>query len=179
MRAIALWCLAIVALSTASIVADDFVVLMDDDVDFSILRTFTVREAKVTSQHPALGSPILGNQLREAAQATLTARGLTAASSQAALIVDCSVRGADFAVDRTGRPVEQSGRRGGRRGAAGSNPRDFTEGTLVIYVTRADTRELVWRGVYHDSEQDPSKVAAALPAHAAKLLSQFPRQRKR
>ena len=174
MRAIALWCLAIVALSSASIVADDFVVLMDDDVDFSILRTFTVRDVNVTSRHPALGSPILRNQLRDATQATLTARGLTAATNQPALIVDCSVRGVDFTVDRTGRPIEQRNGRGSRI----RKPRDFTEGTLVIDVTRADTRELVWRGVYHDSEQDPSKVAAALPAHVAKLLSQFPRQRK-
>lgn len=177
MRAVAVWCVAIAVISSASIAADDYIVLMDEDVDFSILRTFAVRDAKVTSQHPALGSPILSDQLRDAAQATLTARGLTASSSQPALIVDCSVRGVEFAVDRTGRPVEQSGRRG-RRGAAGSNPRDFTEGTLVIDVTRADTRELVWRGVYHDTEHNPSKVAAALPAHAAKLLSRFPRQRK-
>ena len=175
MRAFTLWCLAIVALSSASIVADDYVVLMDDDVDFSILRTFTVRDVNVASQHPALGSPILRNQLRDATQATLAGRGLTAATNQPALIVDCSVRGVNFTVDRTGRPVEQRNGRGSRA----RKPRDFTEGTLVIDVTRADTRELVWRGVYHDSEQDPSKVAAALPAHAAKLLSQFPRQRKR
>ena len=79
----------------------------------------------------------------------------------------------NFTVDRTGRPVEQRNTRGDRR----RKPRDFTEGTLVIDVTRADTRELVWRGVYHDSEPDPSKVAAAIPAHAAKLLSRFPKQR--
>ena len=174
MRAIALWCLALVALSSASLVADDYVVLMDDDVDFSILRTFTVRDVNVTSQHPALGSPILKNQLRDAALASLTARGLRTASNQPALIVDCSVRGVNFTVDRTGRPVEQRNTRESRR----RKPRDFTEGTLVIDVTRADTRQLVWRGVYHDSEQDPSKVAAAIPAHAAKLLSQFPRQKK-
>lgn len=174
MRAIVLGCLAIVALSAVSLVADDYVVLMDDDVDFSILRTFTVRDVNVTSQHPALGSPILRNQLRDAAQATLAGRGLTVASNQPALVVECSVRGVDFAVDRTGRPVEQRSGRGSRR----RNPRDFTEGTLVIDVMRAGTRELIWRGVYHDSDQDPSKVAAAIPAHAAKLLSQFPRQRK-
>ena len=173
MRAFALWCLAFVALSSTSIVADDYVVLVDDDVDFSTLGTFTVREVNVTSKHPALGSPILENQLRDAALAALTARGLRAASSQPALIVDCSVRGVNFTVDRTGRPVEQRNTRGDRR----RKPRDFTEGTLVIDVTRADTRELVWRGVYHDSEPDPSKVAAAIPAHAAKLLSRFPKQR--
>ena len=174
MRVIAFWCLAFVALSSTSIVADDYVVLMDDDVDFSILRTFTVRDVNVTSQHPALGSPILKNQLRDAALAALTERGLRAASNQPALIVDCSLRGVNFTVDRTGRPVEQRNTRGDRR----RKPRDFTEGTLVIDVTRADTRELVWRGVYHDSEPDPSKVAAAIPAHAAKLLSRFPKQKK-
>jgi Domain of unknown function (DUF4136) len=177
MRAIVLWCLAIVVLSSASIVADDYVVLQDDDVDFSTLRTFTVREVNLTSKHPALGSPVLRNQLRDAAQAMLVGRGLTAASNQPALIVDCSVRGVDFAVDRTGRPVEQGSGRGGRRQPS-TNPRDFTEGTLVIDVTRVDTRELVWRGVHHDTEQDPSRIAAALPAHAAKLLSRFPRLKR-
>ena len=85
MRAIALWCLTIVALSSASLVADDYIVLLDDDVDFSTLGTFTVREVNVTSKHPALGSPILENQLRDAALAALTARGLRAASSQPSL----------------------------------------------------------------------------------------------
>ena len=163
MRAVALWCLALVVLSSAAIFADDYVVLMDDEVDFSILRTFTVRDVNLTSTHPALGSPILRSQLRDATQVALAGRGLTAASNQPALIVDCSVRGVEFAVDRTGRPVEQRSGRGGRRGQPSTNPRDFTEGTLVIDVTRADTRELIWRGVYHDTEQDPSRIVAAPP----------------
>ena len=55
-----------------------------------------------------------------------------------------------------GRPVQQRGR--GARRQPNPNQREFTEGTLVVDVTRADTRELVWRGVYHDTDDEPATV---------------------
>lgn len=173
-RAVA--CLAVVAVTAAAVGADDYVVLVDDEVEFSTLRTFTVREASTTSRHPALDSPVLRSQLRDAARKALADRGLSESATRPALVVECSLRGVDFAIDRMGRPVEQRGR--GARRQPNPNQRRFTEGTLVIDVTRADTRELVWRGVYHDTDDEPADVAAAMPRHATMLLSRFPKQRK-
>ena len=175
MRVAAVCCLAVVVFSAIA-VADDYVVLVDDDVDFSTLRTFAIADVSITSRHLALDSPVVASALRAATQQALTARGLSVASAAPALSVDVRVRGVDFGIDRMGRPVEQG--RGRRNRQPNPNQRDFTEGPLVIDVTRADTRTLVWRGVYHDTDTDPLKVAAALSKHAAKLLSEFPRQRK-
>jgi hypothetical protein len=175
-RSVALWTLVVIGLSSASTRGDDHVILVDDEVDFSSLRTFTVQDVNVTSKHPALNSPVLRSQLRDAMQIALATRGVTVASNQPSLIVQGSVRGVDFSVDRNGRPVEQG--RGGRGRQPNPNRPDFTEGTLVIDVLRADTRDLVWRGVYHDTDNDPARIAAALPKHVATLLSQFPRLRK-
>jgi hypothetical protein len=178
MRTVALWCCAAVLLWPVAGLADDHVVLLDDDVDFSTFRTFMVQSVSITSRHQALSSPVVERLLRDASAAALTARGLTNMSTQPALIVDCRVRGVDFDIDRMGRPVEQRAGRGGRPRQPNPNRPDFVEGTLVIDILRADTRALVWRGVYHDTDPDPAKVGAALPRHAAKLLSQFPRQKK-
>ena len=175
MRAAVLCCLAVVVLSAVAL-ADDYVVLVDDDVDFSTLRTFAIADVSITSRHPALDSPLVASALRAATQQALTARGLSDASAAPALSVDVRVRGVDFGIDRMGRPVEQG--RGRRNRQPNPNQREFTEGTLVIDVARTDTRALIWRGVYHDTEKDPSKVAASLSSHTAKLLSEFPRQRK-
>ena len=177
MRAVRLG-LLLVVLSSSLASADDHVVLVDEDVNFSRFRTFMLRNVSITSKHPALNSPLVGNVLRAATNTALVERGLTRLANQAALIVDCTVRGADFGIDRMGRPVEQLGRGRAGREPPPSNRRGFTEGTLVIDVIRADTKALIWRGVYHDTDPDPAKIAEALPKHAARLLSQFPRQRK-
>ena len=176
MRPVALCIFVIIGLWSAPLRGDDHVILVDDELDFSTLRTFTIQDVNVTSTHPALDSPVLRRQLRDVMQTALVARGVTTTSNQPSLIVHCRVRGVDFGVDRTGRPVEQ-GRGAGRR-QPNPNRSEFIEGILVIDVLRADTRELVWRGVYHDTDRDPSRVAATLPKHATELLSQFPGQRK-
>ena len=177
MRAIGLGCAVVLVLISGRVLADDHVVLIDEEVDFSAFRTFTIGTATVTSKHPALNSPVVQRVLREAATTALMNRGLAQVANQPALVVESSVRSADYAIDRMGRPVEQGGGGRGRRQPNPNQP-DFTEGTLVIDVIRADTKALVWRGVYHDTDSDASRVAAALPEHVKTLLSQFPRLRK-
>jgi hypothetical protein len=178
MRAIWLGCVVLIVLLSGLVLADDHVVLIDEDVDFSAFRTFTIGTVTVTSKHPALNSPVVPRVLREAANAVLMNRGLAPVASQPALIVDSSVRSVDYGIDRMGRPVEQGVSRGRGRRQPNPNQPDFTEGTLVIDVIRADTKALVWRGVYHDTDPDASRVAAALPEHVKTLLSRFPRLRK-
>lgn len=178
MRAFALSCLAVVLLWPAAGLADDHVVLIDEDVDFSTFGTFAVQSVGITSRHQALSSPVVERLLRDASVAALAGRGLTEVSTQPALLVECTVRGVDFWIDPMGRPVQQRTGRGARPRQPNPNRPDFLEGTLVIDIVRADTKALVWRGVYHDTDPDPAQVAAALPRHAAKLLSQFPRQKR-
>lgn len=178
MRTVAVLCLAAVLLWPVAGLADDHVVLLDEDVDFSTFRTFAVQSVSITSRHQALSSPVVERLLRDASVTALAGRGLTEVTNQPALLVECRVRGVDFDIDRMGRPVEQRAGRGARPRQPNPNRPDFLEGTLVIDVVRADTRALIWRGVYHDTDPDPAKVAAALSRHAAKLLSQFPRQKR-
>ena len=178
MRAIGLGCVALIVLVSGPVLADDHVVLIDEEVDFSAFRTFTIGTVTVTSKHPALNSPVVQDVLREATNTTLMSRGLAQASNQPALIVESSVRSVDYGIDRMGRPVEQGVNGGRGRRQPNPNQPDFTEGTLIIDVIRADTKALVWRGVYHDTDPDASRVAAALPKHVKTLLSRFPRMRK-
>ena len=87
-------CVALVVLAGSVAGTDDHVVLVDDDVDFSTLRTFEIRDVRTTSRHPAIDSQIVRNVLRDAVQASLVARGFKAAP-KAALVVESSVRGVD------------------------------------------------------------------------------------
>ena len=177
MRAIGLAGVAVIVLLSGVALADDHVVLIDEDVDFSAFRTFSAGTVNVSSTHPALNSPVLRKVLHEAVNTALENRGLAAVTNQPAVIVESRVRSAEYGLDRMGRPVERGVNRGGRRRQPNPNQPNFIEGTLVIDVIRADTRALVWRGVYHDTDGDASRVAAALPAHVKKLLSQFPKLR--
>src|SRR5688572_30139412 len=49
-----------------------------------------------------------------------------------ALIVECTVHGVDFGIDRMGRPVQQRTGRGAPPRQPNPNRLDFLEGTLVI-----------------------------------------------
>lgn len=179
MRATPLWCVVLV-LSSAVLVADDHSVLFDEDVDFSIFKTFTVREGRMASERPELNFPAVMKTLGEAIRATLASRGLTENPGRADVAVEYSVTGVDYNIGPFGRPnAIRPGQRGGRGSRGNAVPVDFTEVTLVIDLKHGDPGTLVWRGVYHDTENDARTLAEALPKDAAKLLSPYPPQRKK
>jgi hypothetical protein len=92
-------------------------------------------------------------------------------------MADFSVSGLDFVIGPFGKPNPVvSGQRG--RGRASSTTVDFTEATLVIDLKDARTSTLIWRGVYHDTENEARRLAEALPKDAATLVAEYPPKKR-
>jgi hypothetical protein len=182
MRTASAWFVALtLLLASAVLLADDHSVIFDEDVDFSIFKTFTMREVRMTSARPELNFPAVVKDIGDAMRTSLTALGLKETDTGAELVVECQVSGKDFNIGPWGRPNTVgpgTGGGGGRGRAPSSAPVDFTEVTMVLDLIRADANALVFRGVYHDTEENPEKLVKALPKDAATLLAQYPRKKK-
>ena len=166
---------AVIALSSAILLADDRVVLFDEDVDFSTFKTFIIGSGRMKSDRPELKFPAVMTSLAEAIRSGLRSKSLKEVSDNASLIVDFSVTGVDFVIGDFGRPNPVGA---GGRGRAGSVTVDFTEATLVIDLKDGRSNTLIWRGVYHDTENQARRLAEALPKDAAALVSEYPPRKK-
>ena len=62
MRAAAMFFVA-PALSTAVLLADDHSVIFDEDVDFSTLSTFTMRDVRMSSDRPEIDNVLFAKRL--------------------------------------------------------------------------------------------------------------------
>lgn len=172
-RLLAIVC-TVLALSIG-VLADDHTVLFDEDVDFAAFRTFRMSQGRMTSARPELNFPAVMALVTDRIRTTLAGKGLKEVPDQGDLTVLFSVTGVDFSIGPFGRPnALRPGGRGGRGGSV-----DFTEATLVIDLTTGGVPgTLVWRGVYHDSENDARKLAEALPKDAATLLGDYPPRKR-
>lgn len=159
-------CVIAVAGSAAILRADDLSTTMAPGADFTAFKTFTVHDGTVDSGRPELDNPLFVKKLVKTIRAALEARGLTHAMAQPDLIVDFTLTGEDFAV----------GARSPARGL-GPQPVRFTEGTLVIDLTKPGDHEPLWRGVYRDDETTGSKLMQKLPDDARKLMEKLPKSR--
>jgi hypothetical protein len=179
-RAVSGWMVALaIGLASAMLRADDYSVIYDEDIDFSIFKTFTLRDVQVTSARPELKFPAVAKAISDSTRDSLTAIGLKEANTGGNLIVECQITGADFNIGPFGRanPVPTVARGRGRSEPL-PGPVDFTEATIVLDLLKADSNALVFRGVYHDDEKDMEKLARRLPKDAATLLAEYPRKKK-
>jgi Domain of unknown function (DUF4136) len=167
-----------VLLCSVVLAADDRTVLFDEDVDFSKFKTFAVADGHVQSNQPDLNSPITIKKITDAIRSALIAKKLTEGSVPADLTVQFNVTTKDYEIGPFG-GVNPLGGRGRGRGPASTREPDLTDATLVIDFRTAGAGELVWRGVYNDTENGPAKVAEALPKDALNLLADFPPKKKR
>ena len=159
LRAIAIGVLML----AAPLVASDKRVEADPNTDFSILKTFVVREGVGFSRNPEIANKLTLRKVEEAVRAELTSRGVKEEPTQPDLIVSFNVtEGA-----QRGAPPP------GMRGAV-----QLSAGTLIIDMNRRDTKALVWRGTYTDVADAPGILADRLPGHARKLLAEFPPKKK-
>jgi hypothetical protein len=165
-------------LCSAVLAADDRTVLFDEDVDFSKFRTFTLADGHVQSQQPDLNSPITIKKIADAIRSALVAKTMKEAPAPADLTVQFNVTAKDYEIGPFG-GVNPLGGRGRGRGPASTRAPDLTDATLVIDFRTAGSGELVWRGVYNDTENSPAKAAEALPKDARDLLADFPPKKKR
>jgi hypothetical protein len=163
--------------SAVVLAADDRSVLFDPDVDFSAFKTYVLYEGKVQSRQPEITSQITLKRIADAIHTALASKKLKNTSDQPDLIVEYSVTTADFQVGPWGRASPVGGFGRGRVTTEAQRP-DFTDATLVLDMKAGPDRELVWRGVYNDTEGDLGKLAQALPKDAATLLAEYPPKRK-
>jgi hypothetical protein len=143
-------------------------------VDFSIFKTFVVREG-----YPTSGQPASGNQgtkrvpdidakstqlVRDALRSTLSSKGIKETPDSADLIVN-------FRIEVDAHPKECPGQLSGGHAA-------FFAGIVVIDITNSATDTNIWHGQYIDDEETSSKVEKHLPENVKKLLSEYPPKKK-
>jgi Domain of unknown function (DUF4136) len=162
LRTLAL-CVAVVA-GSAAVRADDLSVTVAPGVDFSTFKTFTIRHGTIDSGRPELDNPLFVKKLGKTIRTALEARGLTATTAQPDLVVDFTLTGEDFTT------ADRSPARG-----LGPQPRRFTEGTLVIDLSKPGDPDPLWRGVYRDEENTGSKLVQKVPDDARKLIDRVQR----
>jgi hypothetical protein len=90
-------------LSSALVLADDHSVIFDEDVDFSAFKTFTMRDATITSARPELQFPAVAKSLGESIRAALVASCLKDLPDRGDLIAESSVKGVDYEIGPFGR----------------------------------------------------------------------------
>ena len=135
----------------------------DPNTDFSIFKTFALKDGVAQSRQPEVNNALTIETVTDQIRSSLFARGLKETSTQPDLVVTFN--------------VTENGQRGapppGTRGAVKLNA-----GTLVIDMRRPGTGQLVWRGTYTDSVNSPAALATRLPGYAKKLLADFPPKKK-
>jgi hypothetical protein len=159
------------------LVADDYIVDVDRQVDFSAIRTFAFRSAAVTVNRPELKNQVVMDGTTAFIRSLLTARGLKEEHGNPDVLVDWEVYGQGFAVNPWGRAIATEVRPRDRLPAGstqGGAQDTFIEGVLVLDMTARSSGLLIWRGVYRDNESNSAKLARNLQANAKKLLTQYP-----
>ena len=144
---------------------------------FSTFKTFMIGSGRMKSDRLVLNFPSVMTSLAEPIRSGLTNKSPKEVSDTPGLMVDYSVSGLDFVVGPFGKPNPVvPGQRG--RGRAATTTVDFTEATLVVDLKDGRSNTLIWRGVYHDSENQAQRLAEALPKDAATLISEYPPKKR-
>jgi hypothetical protein len=146
--------------------ADEISVSVDPKADFTLFKTFVIRDRKINSDRPELDNRLFIKKLESMVRAGLKAKGLTEAGSGPDLLVDLTLVGED---------INTTTRQPGS--GMGLEPYRLTAGTLMIDMKRPGDRDPVWRGVYRDDEQTGSKLVQKLPDDARKLIEKYPKRR--
>jgi hypothetical protein len=153
--------LLIVAFIAGVSFADEHSIVFDEHVDFSKLTTFAMRDGKCDSSRPELNNSLYLTKLAETIRDALTAKGMMETADHPDIFVDYRVVGTE--VSTADRPSER--RRGGVL---------IAQGTVTVDLVRREPKLLVWEGIYHDEEDNGSRLAQSLPSDLKKLLSKYP-----
>ena len=155
----------------------------DKALDFSQFKTFAIREGKINAKDPMLSSELVEKNLRSAIVAQLKAKGLGEVDSKADLNVTFRLTGgtAKQQVLAPGQTVDVVGPRG-RVSERTTRPRKASitqaKDTLVIDLRNTATKELAWRAVCVDQQDDPAKLEKRLPNMVAKAFQKYPPKKK-
>ena len=170
--------LAVLAVLSGPLLAADYIVDFDRQVDFSSQKTFAFRRTQIQSERPELNSELVRNQVTATVRAALLARGLREVSGEADLLVDWTADGQRFGINEWRNAIPLDNVPGGRGLPPGNQwrnlPEAFVQGMLAVDLTLRSSDLLVWRGVYRNKEKGSAKLAHQLPAYATKLLAAYP-----
>ena len=149
------------------------------EADFSQFETFRYQ---ASDRSVATVAPLADERIVAAIRREMIASGLTESESDADVIVTYYAtvdEQLQFSTVYTG--VNAWGRRGwGGMGVSSASTRatTFQEGTLVIDIIDAETKNLVWRGIGQkvvDQTQDsPEKIQEKLDQIINKIMASFP-----
>jgi hypothetical protein len=159
------------ALVASPALADQRDIDSDPSADFAGFKSFHIREGVVTAKAPELSSALTRKKIEEGIRAQLVGKGLSEVGTDSDLVVVWRFGSANkrevqtWATGRWGR---------GRRVTA----YNYTEGTLVVDLYQRSGRELVWRGIYRDDENNPAKLSNRLGDDIKKLFKDFPPKKK-
>jgi hypothetical protein len=159
--------LTVALLLASPVLADEKNIDFDAETDFAKFKTFSIRNGQITTQKPELRGPLVQSRIEAALRAQLKAKGLTETQNGGDLIVNYRLGAGDR------REVQRVP--AGRRGRLTRlDTYTYTEGTLLVDLTAAEPRGLVWRGVYRDDESNAGKLSDKLPDDIKKLFEDYP-----
>lgn len=160
--------LALGMLGTQGARAQKITMEFDQTIDFSKYKTFTIREGQLSSNNPALNSPLVKKQIEVDIQNDLTAKGLTMASEGPA---DLNVRYTFGAARKSEIEAYPAGWYGLRTRYVRV---PYAEGTLVIDLRDPATRSLVWRAIAAEDKSDATKIQGKLDSMVKKSIDKYP-----
>ena len=175
--------LAALALSACagSRVATDF----DDSARFDMLQTFAWLDPVVDDiEDPVLDSQLLTRKVRRAVASTLLQRGYaqTEHAADADFLVTYHTASRERLRDRGGFSIGLGIGRAWRHGYGSMHVGDgyfpriegYQEGTLIIDILDADTRDLLWRGWVRNTVDARNYTDEAITAAVSEIIAEFP-----
>jgi hypothetical protein len=154
----------------------------DPKTDFKTYRTYAWNPTPAgPEQAEAIRFPEAAALVRQAVDRQLVARGLQPAAPEAAdLLVAAHGQGKDrfemtsYGYKTSMGPYGYSGPLTGTPTATAVQGKVYTEGTLILDLVDAKTKELVWRGTASDTVTDPERLKVVVDGAVKKLLAEYP-----
>jgi hypothetical protein len=172
---IAALCATLAGCATAKITTE-----FDPKIDYGAFKTYAWITAQPgPEQAPAIRNPTVQLLVKEAVDRELAGRGLArAGEGQADLLV--AVHGisqdrievSSYGYAYGPRPYGVYGY--GMPVATGTDVRQYRDGTLILDLVDARTKELAWRGTVSDTVSSPEEVRRVIDAGVKKLLAEYP-----
>jgi hypothetical protein len=163
-RALLLAILATVVVPAAF--AQDVNVEFDQSVDFSQLHTFAVQPGVMRSRDPNLNNALVEKRIHTAIVDELTARQLKEVTEAPDVLVYFSL-GSKERTEVHSIPSSPGF-------SAHTSRSRVTDGTLVLDLRRPDKKELLWRAVCVETDDDVGKVEKHLDKSVEKAFKKYP-----
>lgn len=148
--------------------AQQITVEYDRLAHFLMYKTFAILEGQIRSTDPKLDAALVRKKLPEILRERLKGEGLTEAADHPAILV----RYALGPRDTSEIPYFPQGWR-----RQGGKFRKTTNGTLIVDLRDATTRQLVWRATCLDTASEPETMEQRLESDVKKMFEKYPPKR--